>query len=260
MTATAFRTPRTFSSPPLPPASGRRRLVAAIAAVMVLLLVLAAGIALGRASFGRQLAPLSTADHPRSSAAGDVPRGYVDGVGVGWPRSRAGAVAAATGYLTGVSSRSYVGDPAVRGRIVRAIVAPDQVDTILSQPGGSGAVDRGAGEGGSYAAAVAAPRSSAWRYVPVGYRVDSYNSDRAAVQVWAVQVTAAVGSAAVPATAVWGTTTVPLAWAGGDWKLDVAGMRGQPGPTPASNLDVLSSDLDVVAADRAFAGYGHVAP
>jgi len=259
VTATAFRTPRTFPSRPLPPASGRRRLVAAIAAVMVLLLVLAAGIALGRASIGRQPAPPSTGNHP-GTPAGDVPRGYVDGVGVGWPRSRDGAVAAATGYLTGVSSRRYLGDPAVRGRIVRAIVTPDQIATVLSPPGGSGAVDRGAGDGGPYAAALAAPTLSAWRYVPVGYRVDSYNGDRAAVQVWAVQVTAAVGSAAVPATAVWGTTTVPLVWAGGDWKLDVAGMRGQPGPTPASNLDVLSSDLDVVAADRAFAGYGHVAP
>ena len=259
MTATAFRTPRTFSSPPLPPASGRRRLVAAIAAVMVLLLVLAAGIALGRASIGGQPAPPSTGNHP-GSAAGDVPRGYVDGVGVGWPRSRSGAVAAATGYLTGVSSRPYLRDLAARGRIVRAIVTPDQIATVASQPGGSGAVDRGAGDGGPYAAALAAPRSSAWRYVPVGYRVDSYDTGRAAVQVWAVQVTAAVGSAAVPATAVWGTTTVPLVWAGGDWKLDVAGMRGQPGPTPASNLNVLSSDLDVVAADRAFAGYGHVAP
>ncbi len=225
-----------------------------------MLLVLAAGIALGRASIRRQPAPPSTGNHPRSSAAGEVPRGYVDGVGVGWPRSRDGAVAAATGYLTGVSSRPYLGDPGVRGRIVRAIVTPDQIATVVGQPGGSGAVDRGAGDGGPYAAALAAPTSSAWRYVPVGYRVDSYNSDRAAVQVWAVQLAAAVGSAAVPATAVWGTTRVPLVWAGGDWKLDVAGMRGQPGPTPASNLDVLSSDLDVVAADRAFAGYGHVAP
>ncbi len=253
MTATAFRVPRTFSSPPAP-SSGRRRWAAVAASLLVVLFVLAAGIALGRASIGRQPTPPSTGNHS-GTAAGEVPRGYVDGVGVGWPRSRAGAVAAATGYLSGVSSRAYFGDRSVRGRIVRAIVAPDQVGTVLAQPRGSDP-----GERGPYAAALAAPRSSAWRYVPVGYRVESYSGDRAGVQVWAVQVTAAVGSAAVPATAVWGTTTVPLVWAGGDWKLDVAGMRGHAGPTPASNLDVLSSDLDVVAADRAFAGYGHVAP
>jgi len=230
-----------------------------MAAILVVLFVLAAGIALGRASVQPQPAPPSMGNHS-GTTAGAMPRGYVDGVGVGWPRSRAGAVAAATGYLTGVSSRPYLRDPATRRRIVRAIVAPDQVGIVLSQAGGSGTVDRGEGDGRPSAAALAAPTSSAWRYVPVGYRVDSYKPGQATIDVWAVQVTAAVGSAAVPATGVWGTTTVPLVWAAGDWKLDVAGMRGHAGPTPASDLDVLSSDLDVVAADRTFAGYGHVAP
>jgi len=241
---------------PTQPPGGKRspRRSAAVAAIIVAaLLLIALGIALGRASVLHR-PPDSGASPPRNDSVG--PRAGVDGVGVGWQRSVDGAVAAATEYLVGINSRAYVANAPKRRRIVTAIAVPDQRTALSGQ---AGEVVRPEAPGEPFAAAFAAPKASAWRLVPLGYRVESYEDNAAVISVWSVQVTAGVGSANVPATARWSTTTLPLRWAENDWKLDFPAARSTPGPSPGIAPGAQSSDLDVIATDGSFEEYTHAA-
>jgi hypothetical protein len=236
------------------PGRSRKPLAAVAVAVVAALLLITLGIALGRASVSPR--PLDNGGTAPPSRDFIGPRATVDGVGVGWKRSADGAVAAATAYLVGINGRSYVADAAKRRRIVTAIAVPDQREALA---GRAGAIVRPRAPGDPFAAAFAAKQMSAWRLVPLGYRVESYDEHAAVVSVWAVQVSAGVGSANVPATARWSTTTLPLRWAENDWKLDVAAARSAAGPSPGAAPGAQSSDLDVIAVDGSFAEYAHAA-
>ena len=256
MVGTAARPNRITIAAPRSKSPGSSRLVAGALAVglVLALLLVALGTWLGSLlrpptpPVGAPAAPGPETPAPRDPAA-------AAGVRTDWPRDREGAVGAATAYLSAVSSRAYLRDRPAREAVVRAVVDPRQVEQVLA----SSTSGEDVPPGSPFAAAFADPRTSAWRYVPVGYHVDAYDADRAVVSVWALQLAAGVGSTSVPATATWGTTSVPLRWLEADgghgWRLDVAGMRGTPGPTPASPAGALSSDLDVIAADRGFRGY-----
>jgi len=237
---------------------GRRssgRTAAVVAAIVSALLLVTLGIALGRASAPDHSPEARDGPHRDPVSTGLGPRKTIDGVGVGWQRSRDGAVAAATGYLIGINSRAYVADPAKRRRILEAIAVPDQRATLAKR---AGTVVRPEAPGDPFAAAFAAPKSSAWRLVPMGYRVDSYDDNAARISVWAVQVAAGVGSANVPATARWSTTTLPLVWSEKDWKLDLISAHSVPGPSPGVPPGAQqNSDLDVIAVDGSFEEYAH---
>jgi hypothetical protein len=238
------------------PGRGRKplRTAAVAVAVVAALLLITLGIALGRASVAPR--PLDNGGTAPPSHGFIGPRATVDGVGVGWERSADGAVAAATAYLVGINGRSYVADAEKRRRILTAIAVPDRREALA---GRAGAIVRPQAPGDPFAAAFAAKQTSAWRLVPLGYRLESYDEHATVVSVWAVQVTAGVGSANVPATARWSTTTLPLRWAENDWKLDLAAARGAPGPSPGAAPGAQSSDLDVIAVDGSFAEYAHAA-
>ena len=233
-----------------PPRRTKRRQSVAVLVVL--------GILAGVASASGWVAPRSattrapTARARRRGTSRATPAG--DGL-PGWPRTDAGAVAAATAYLMSLNTRGAVSDPTARAAVVRAIAVPEQRDALADQV--RARRRRPTGPGDLFAAAFADERSSAWRMVPVGYRVDAYDDSSARISVWTVQVIAGVGSANVPATALWATTTLPLQWHEDTWKLDLANATGELGPAPGLGRLPLSSDLDVIAADQGFREYGH---
>jgi len=228
----------------------RRRAALIVLLLIVALALVTVGIGLGRASKADDSRSGVNDGRVTTSTSTDT----TDDVPVGWSRTEDGAVGAAVAYLALLNSRGYVTSPETRADVVRAIAVPDQRDRIANQV----ALDTApASEGDLFAAAFAADGASAWRYVPVGYRIDGYTDNAAQVSVWGVQITAGTGSANVPATSIWGTTRVSLVWAESTWKLDLRAGTSIAGPTPAIRPGTLSSDLEVIAAHNDFGELDH---
>jgi hypothetical protein len=247
-------TPAAGTTRPAPPVwrvtTARRahsaRPALAVGASLGALVLLTVGITLGRASGGGHAAS------PKSEFGQQgVER---PGRTTGSDRTEHGAVAAATAYLAALSTRAYITDPIARADTIRAIVVPADRDRLATQAADATGA---AGSGSALAAAFGPPRSSAWRLAPAGYRLDTFTTDRAVVEIWAVQVTAGTGTVDVPATATWTTTRLPLLWTQAGWKLDLAAATVAPGPTPGMGPMAQSSDLEVIAADGQFEEYRH---
>lgn len=253
-------TPAAGTTRPAPPVwrvtTARRsrsaRPALAVCAALTALALVTLGIALGRASVGDGPTP----PVPRSAGDGDERNA---GTRMGQHTER-GAVAAATDYLAVLSSRGFIADPAVRTDAIRAIVVPADRDRLAAQGAGTGDTARSDGDvpAGAIGAAFGPANSTAWRTTPLGWRFDSFSSERAVVEVWAVQVSAGAGQVDVPAAATWTTTRLPLQWVEGDWKLDLAAAATIPGPTPGLGQLAQSPDLEVIAADGQFQEYRHV--
>lgn len=221
-----------------------RRPALAVVAGLCALALLTVGIALGRGSVEDPapvpaISPHADDHHARTADAG---------------RTETGAVATATNFLTTLTSRPYVSDPIFRAETLRAIALPDDRDRLADRARDAA---RPGAPGDPLGAAFAPPDISAWRFVPLGYRIDAFTGGRAVVEIWAVQVTAGAGTVDVPATATWTTTRLPLVWAESAWKLDVARASTEPGPTPGAGPAAQSADLDVIAADQRFEEYRH---
>ena len=173
----------------------------------------------------------STAAAPAEAAASRVgPRRFEAGVGVGYARSQEGAVAAAANYTRALSS-DLILDETRRRAAIATLAAPeararlqktfDQAVVSLRQGLGVGEADSGA--------------QVLLRATPVGWRVESYSGRAATVAIWVTSVGGSVGgSAPVPVREGWGTTTVQLRWAGGDWK-QVASTTTD-GPVPIADV------------------------
>jgi hypothetical protein len=165
------------------------------------------------AATGDGTAAAAPATAAASRAVG--PRRYLDGVGVGYAHSQEGAVAAAANF-TRVLSSDLILDEARRRAAIDVLAAPearsrhqktfDQAVVSLRQ--GLGA----AGAAGQDAQVLL-------RATPVGWRVESFDAGTARVAIWVTSVGGSGGGAtAAPIREAWGTTTVELRWAGGDWK------------------------------------------
>jgi hypothetical protein len=155
-----------------------------------------------------------------------------------------------------LNSRGFLSDPEQRRGVLQGVAVSRQRDALVD----ASAVEPAAPPPGDLLAAAVGPSdSTAWRLVPVGYRVSDFTADAATVDVWTVQVMAGVGAVNVPASALWATTTLRLEWEGHGWLLDVGATRTSLGPTPGLGPAPQSSDLDVISADLQFEEYGHVA-
>jgi hypothetical protein len=73
------------------------------------------------------------------------------------------------------------------------------------------------------------------RATPVGWRVEQYGKGSARVAIWMTSVGGSVGgNVPVPVREGWGTTTVELRWAGGDWKQ--VDSTTTDGPVPIADV------------------------
>ena len=160
--------------------------------------------------------PGTAAAAPAEGAATKVgPGRFKAGVGVGYARSQQGAVAAAANY-TSVLSSDLLLDTTRRRAAIDALAAPEAKarlqktfdQAVVSLRQGLG-VTGGADDG----------TQVLLRATPVGWRVEDYDNGAAKVAIWVTSVGGSIGGKVpVPIREGWGTTTVTLRWAGGDWK------------------------------------------
>ena len=228
-------------APAAPGGPAGRRSLALLAAVFA---VFCLGIGAGRLSAARPApagappaAPAGGSAQPAADAPeralpttggavpGIGPSEVVDGVGVGYARSREGAVAAATNYVKVLTS-PLLFDPSRRRAAIRRLAAPDAVDRLqraydASTPrvAESLLLPAAGGTAGIRVMLVA---------VPVSYRIEKYDQDGATVAIWQTTIGGTNGGA--PVLQAWGTTTVTLRWTEGDWRL--LATTSAPGPVP----------------------------
>ena len=152
------------------------------------------------------------------------------------PRTRIGAVAAATGFLDALRWTVLV-DRERRLATVKRFAAVGASPSVEGQltPGVRGVRD-----------AVRTPPVVA-RPVFIGYRVRRFTPRRATVSVWGM---ALFGSGVYEPVTQWATSTLDLVWQDGAWK--IAGMRGSPGPSPRWSIEELARDAS------SFDEYRHV--
>ena len=169
---------------------------------------------------------------PAEAAATRVgPRRFEAGVGVGYARSQQGAVAAAANY-TRVLSSDLILDTSRRRAAIDALAAPEAkagLQKTFEQAVAS--LRKGLGVTGATGDAQVLLRAT-----PVGWRVEEYSDRAATVAIWVTSVGGSIGGTEgpVPIREGWGTTTVELRWAGGDWK-QVASTTTD-GPVPIADV------------------------
>jgi hypothetical protein len=237
--------------------------------VLLALAVFAGGLAVGRATMTRQAsssdrqaaptattAPAVAAQAPASQAATSQagtavgragPRRMEHGVPVGYAHNDAGAVAAATNYVTVLSSSiildrdrrraaiDVVAAPEARARLQRTF---DQAVASLAKGLGvpAGAVDDG---------------KVVLRAIPVGWRLEQYDDRRARVAIWATGVAGTL--AGVPVQEGWGTTTVSLRWVDGDWKQ--LASKTTDGPVPIADPATPTAPSELIPEAQQFKEY-----
>jgi hypothetical protein len=177
----------------------------------------------------------TAADAPAAAATatkGVGPRRIENGVKVGYAHSREGAIAAAANYTTALSS-DLILDPARRKAAIDTLADPEAkarlqktfdqaVASLRSGLGVTGAADDGA--------------QVLLRGTPVGWRVEEYSDRAARVAIWVTSVGGSIGGTdgPVPIREGWGTTTVDLRWADGDWKQ--VDSTTTDGPVPIADV------------------------
>jgi hypothetical protein len=205
--------------------SGSARRVGLIA--LATLIVFGAGLAVGLGSDGNRQGGESATPSTTASRSDPGPTRVVDGVGLGYARSEAGALAAATEFLE-VSGGSAVTNQVAYRAALETIAAPEW--TARARETGANATSFALERYGENATVVT---------TPVVDRVAAYSPDVASVELWAVMT--AAGPKLKDAEQNWITARLQLRWVEGDWRLSSEDTAS--GPTP-----VLLGDSDGGAA------------
>lgn len=187
------------------------------------LAAVAIGLLLGRVTAPAPYSPPSSSAPLEAALPSPGPTRKSVGVGVGFSRTREGAILAAGSYQQAFASKAIL-RPGVLRRRIEVVAAPSFEQRMLeaNEPG----TERLAR--GSFGQGVRAGVPSAFLGVPVGYRLLSYSPSRAVVETWGFSL---IGNlSAVEPTAYFGLSRTELIWLEGDWK--IADTRASFGPTP----------------------------
>ena len=235
---------------------GASGMPAMVTMVLLALVLFLGGLVIGRASMTRSpagtpaattppaatTAPASaaaatpgTAAAPAEAAAATSevgPRAWRKGVGTGYARTQQGAVAAAANY-TRVLSSDLILDDRRRHAAIDILAAPEakgRLQKTFDQAVAS--LRSGLGVTG----AAGDDPQVLMRATPVGWRVEAYDNRAAKVAIWVTSVAGSLGQTSQPAPIRegWGTTTVQLRWAGGDWKQ--VDSTTADGPVPIADV------------------------
>jgi hypothetical protein len=239
-----------------------------LAMTLLAVVLFLGGLAVGRASMTRDraggAAPATTAAAATATPAPTVaatpdtaaaatatkgvgPRRIENGVKVGYAHSREGAIAAAANYTTALSSDLLL-DPVRRKAAIDTLAAPEAKARLQK----------------SFDQAVASLRSGLGvtgatedtqvllRATPVGWRVEEYSDRAATVAIWVTSVGGSIGGTdgPVPIREGWGTTTVELRWAGGDWKQ--VDSTTTDGPVPIADVAPPTAAPELVSKANEF--------
>ncbi|HWW67556.1 MAG TPA: hypothetical protein VNY83_06185 [Solirubrobacterales bacterium] len=198
-------------SPTGGPAPGRRRLVLASIATLLV------GLLLGHA-----LSPASGGDRATTPADADVARSRA-GVPISFPDSPRGAAQAVAAYQRAFATPAVLREGVLQARI-EAVATPDYAATMLAanSPGAERLASGPIGSG------VRRGVQTLYSAIPIGYRVESFQPDRARVLTWGFTL---LGNAdSVQPAAYFGLTHTELVWMEDRWR--IAETRGGFGPTP----------------------------
>jgi hypothetical protein len=224
----------------------RRRLLTVLGLGVVALIAL---LAVGRftSSPASDDGPAATglADGEAEATAGVEPSRSPDR-GAEYPRTREGAVAAATAYALALDNPDIF-HPEYRRAVLGEIAAAATRAELVA------AFDEGLGLIGSQLhldPKVASDPGFVWRAVPGGWQVADYDGTSASVGVWTAVMAIADGRLLVQPS--WRTTEVTLVWERDRWRL--VGFHTGAGPDPT----VVSADAGAVARQiNAFEAYRH---
>jgi hypothetical protein len=169
----------------------------------------------------------------------------VNGVPVGWDRSEAGAVGAATNYTSALASSELMFDADRRGAAVDTVAAPQaraRLRRDLEEQAKVIAASFFGLQDGETALARIDPSKVVFQTIPVRYRLDAYDGTRARVTLWQTGV-GGYQDSSLPPQEAWGMTTVQLQWIDKDWKETAATVRDGPVPVADSNPPTPAPDL-----------------
>jgi hypothetical protein len=184
-----------------------------------LLAALLLGGLLGRATVPGSPAPTPVrAPAPSPTGARTAPAASLP-----FPKTEAGAAAAAAAYQQSFASPEIL-RPGVLRKRVKAVATPDYAAQMLAtnEPG----VARLAA--GPLGVGVRQNLRTIYTAVPIGYRVLSFETDRAEVETWGLTLLGNAGS--VEPAAYFGTSRTEMAWTAGRWR--IAATEAGFGPTP----------------------------
>ncbi len=229
---------------------------AAVLAGVAMLAAYTAGQGHRGGSAVRPVGIVPTAATPSGPAAAR-PGGLqlVAGVPVGYAHTDAGAISAATNYAV-VYGGSAMFVPAQRRAIVDATTDPAtraaqqaQQSALYSATADKFGLDQ---QGRPTAPGV----EFVARELPVGARLVAYTPDTAVVAVWENGLVGLAGTGTTrPVQEGWGTTTVTLRWAAGDWKWTAGSFT--PGPTPITGVQTPSDPQAIADAVDQFGGLSY---
>lgn len=186
------------------------RFVASIAAAVLV------GLLIGRASAPSSVPPKAVPPSPG-------PTSKSVGVGVGFSRTREGAVLAAGSYQQAFADKAVLRPGELRRRI--EVVATPRFAPVMLEANEPGATRLRLG---TFGQGIRGGIASSYFGVPVAYRVLAFTPNRAVVQTWGFTLLGNVTS--VEPTAYFGLARTVLVWLDGDWK--IADTRASFGPTP----------------------------
>jgi hypothetical protein len=233
------------------PSPWRRAKVGGIIFGIVLALSIVLMLFGGSANRDGGAAQTTTTAQPTTNPGGSGPGAKAstvkDGVPVGYPHTKGGAVAAAVNYQQARSSAGYFTDAAQRHQVLR---------TVMTQAAlaGQQESDDQAAQGLLAALGVTAKSAGAMvmRAAPLGTSLSSYSTTSATVRIWMSEIVGVpTDNSPMPVSATWSTYTVILQWQNGDWKVDT--ISQQDGPTPLVAQDSTpSSTSDMRQANGEF--------
>ena len=204
----------------------RRR--TSIALLALVLIGAAAAFFVGRATAPDEAT--SKPDSDREASTNDPgPTDELNGVPIGYARSEAGAIEAATNFARVMGTTD--GDFDAYFSAMETIAAAEWRNDAeeLAQNGIDFVMDR-YGEGGTLT------------FVPVRYRVEQFSDSDATVAVWGVTLSSGPKVQGLDQT--WVTGTIHLGWVTDDWR--VVGGESTPGPSPRmlNDSNTTPGDLD----------------
>ena len=180
------------------------------------LIVFGAGLAVGLRGDGNPRGGESTTPSTTASRSDPGPTRVVDGVGLGYAHSEAGALAAATEFLE-VGGGSLASNESDYLAAMKAMSAPEW--RANAQETGRNAVSFFTERYGESATGVT---------VPVAHEVVSYTPEAATIEIYSVML--ATGSKLPRGEQLWGLSRVQLRWVEGDWRLSSEDNVAAPAP------------------------------
>ena len=214
-----------------------------VAAVVVAVAALALAFVVGRST-----APAGTTQgHPPRSAVPQRPgpARVVDGVGVGYPDTESGAVAALLADGQTLSDPRVLLDPARRSQVL-GLIATSRYAATFSGSGGRALAT--AERQTALGRGLATGAQTVFLGVPIAYRVVSYTPQRIRVIGYGVSVVA--NDRGLSPRATWATSTTDAVWQNGDWRVDAVTSSDGPTPAPTAAPSDALSFLNALAGAR----------